>query len=126
MAPSKIMFAVGLALVAAGNILADSCGEAENTDQLKLPIEGEPEPKRLGRPPGRPPGRTNKPAAETASQVDDEARLTANRALIKPLVDEAKGEEVKKVIAKYTKGQLKDIPAANQVEFEKDIAALSY
>jgi hypothetical protein len=46
------------------------------------------------------------------------------RDLISPLVQDGKGEEVKKIIAKYG-SSLKDIPADKHAAFEKDIEALS-
>jgi len=83
---------------------------------------GEEAPKRRGRPPGKP---AEEKQPETPAQ-DDAARFQANRDLIKPLVDAGQGQDVKNVIAKYSKTGLKDIPAASQADFEKDIAALAY
>ncbi len=48
------------------------------------------------------------------------------KALIKPLVEEGRGEEVKKVIAKYSTGGLKMMEVQHHANFEKDITALSY
>jgi hypothetical protein len=49
--------------------------------------------------------------------------------LIAPLVEDGKGDEVKKVIQKHTNGgNLKDLAALpqNQAAFEKDLKALAY
>lgn len=81
-------------------------------------------PKRRGRPPGSgAAGAATPPAGDTTTDAD---RFQGNRALIDPLVKDGQGEEVKKVIAKYSKTGLKDIPAASQADFEKDIEALNY
>lgn len=86
---------------------------------------GDP-PKRRGRPPGGGTPATGAPAGDTAPTNTEQ--FEKNRALIKPLIDPPSnlGEEVKKVIAKYSKTGLKDIPAASQEAFEKDIDALAY
>lgn len=87
---------------------------------------GEPaEPKRRGRPPGSTAAKQEEKPAEPA-QDDATARLEKNKGLISPLVGDGKGQDVKNVIAKYSKTGLKDIPAASQADFERDIEALSY
>lgn len=73
------------------------------------PAEPEPEP--------QPEPEAEKPAGKTYEEL---------RALIEPLVKEGRGEEVKKVISKYSAGGLKTMEAKHHVAFEKDIAALSY
>ena len=47
------------------------------------------------------------------------------REVIRPLVEQGKGAEVKAVIAKYGTS-LKDLPPATHAAFEKDIEALKY
>jgi len=91
--------------------------------------EGEPAKRR-----GRPPGSTNTPkpaetpAASTpaASAETPEQALEKRKAIIKPYVDAQKGEEVKKIIAKYSTTGLKDIPDAKLAEFKNDLATLDY
>lgn len=90
--------------------------------------DGGAPPKRRGRPPGGGATAGTTGAGEGTSDAD---RFQRNRDLIAPLVKggegkDPQGDEVKKVIAKYSKTGLKDIPAANQAEFEKDIEALNY
>lgn len=118
---SKIKSHVGLILISLAAIGTELVGEAptEATDTT-VGVEST-EPKRRGRPPHK--ASEEKPAEP---EKDDAARFEANRALIKPLVDASQGEDVKKVIAKYSKTGLKDVPAASQADFEKDIAALGY
>lgn len=119
MSPKSILITVGAALVAFGealqNIKAEDAAPAGDTEA----------PKRRGRPPG---GTATTPAdtGATGPTDDDAARLAKNKALIAPLVEGGNGDEVKKVIAKYSKTGLKDIPAASQADFAKDIDALSY
>lgn len=48
------------------------------------------------------------------------------RAIIEPLVKGGQGEEVKKVIAKYSQAGLKGIEAKHHAAFEKDIQGLAY
>lgn len=128
---SKYTF-LGLAaiLLGAGNAAkyyADSAEEPADPSDNPDP-SGEPAKRR-----GRPPGSTNKPAETPAAGPcapadapdDGEARLNANKALIKPLLDDGKGAEVKAIVAKYSKTGLKDLPASSQAAFEKDIEGAS-
>lgn len=98
---------------------------AESTEEGYAAPGSEEQPKR-GR--GRPPGKPEDPAAAPAGDTGktDEERLNANKLIIKPLIENNQGEDVKKVIGKYSKTGLKDLPAASQADFEKDIAALTY
>jgi hypothetical protein len=116
---------LGLAaiLIAAGNAAkAYAEGAAEDT---AAPTAGEAETtgKRRGRPPGS--GKTEDNGGTGAAETD-EARLARNKALIDPLIKANQGNEVKAIIAKYSKTGLKDLPAANQAQFEQDIEALTY
>lgn len=83
----------------------------------------EPEAKR-GR--GRPKAPETPAGGAGAGGPTDSERFETNRAKIKPLIDNNQGEDVKKVIGKYSKTGLKDLPAASQADFEKDIDALAY
>jgi len=121
------LLAISATLIGAGQGL-QAFANGEETPESAAPATGGGEaeaPKRRGRPPG---GAAAKPAEPEAAAPaeDDAARFERNRGLIKPLVDDAKGEDVKKVIAKYSKDGLKNLPAEHQAAFEKDIAALSY
>jgi len=125
------LLAIAAALIGAGNGLQDFANDAENPNAAPATPTGDGEaPKRRGRPPGAAAiAKAAEPvpgAAAEAAAEDDATRFERNRALIKPLVDAAQGEDVKKVIAKYSKDGLKALPAASQADFEKDIAALSY
>lgn len=122
---SKYAF-IGLAsiLVAAGTAAkAYADGTEDNTPPAG---GGEDTPKRgRGRPPAEKPAETvASPAGDTAK--DAEEQFQANRALIDPLIKNKQGEDVKKVISKYSKTGLRDLPAASQADFEKDIEALTY
>jgi len=128
---SKITFlAVAAALIGAGEGLANFANGAEDpNDPNPAPTpptgDGEAPTKRRGRPPGA----ASKPAEQetpAAPAEDDAARFERNRGLIKPLVENQQGEELKKVIAKYSKDGLKNLPSEHQAAFEKDVAALSY
>jgi len=94
------------------------------------------------KPRGRPPTTATPPATETAppeqtqtaedkpqngEAVDVEAAYQKLRAIILPVVNAAKGPEVKKVIAKYGT-DLKDIATRPECHaaFEKDIEPLNY
>lgn len=123
---SKYTF-LGLAaiLIAAGNAAA---AYANGTEEPAAPAGdagdgGEPAKRPRGRPAGTGTGKTD---AGTGTGPTDAERFVSNQALIKPLVDGNQGDDVKKVIAKYSKTGMKDVPAASQADFEKDIAALSY
>jgi len=100
----------------------------------------EPAPPKSRR--GRPPTTATPPPAETAppeqtqtaedkpqngETVDVEAAYQKLRAIILPVVNAAKGPEVKKVIAKYGT-DLKDIATRPECHaaFEKDIEPLNY
>lgn len=119
---SKYSF-LGLAAIflAAGNAAK---AYAEGTEEPAAPAgggEAEATTKRRGRPPGGAAA-----AADPAPPADDPAaRLAANKELVKALVEGGQGADVKKVVAKYTEGTLKDLPADKQAAFEKDIEALS-
>lgn len=122
---SKYIF-LGVAAILAGAASAAKAfaeGAEEPAGADKSPDAGGETTKR-GR--GRPAAADKSPEGATAGGPTDAERLESNKALIKPLVDDGQGEEVKKIIAKYSKTGLKDLPAANQADFEKDIAAISF
>lgn len=118
---SKYLF-LGIAAIASA-IATSAKAYAESAEDPSAG-DGEPAKPRRGRPPGGTPA--GEPAGGGATGPTDAERLESNKALIKPLVESGNGEEVKKVIAKYSKTGLKDITAADQKAFETDIAALSY
>lgn len=124
------LLAISAAFIGAGNGLqAFANGEEapESAAPTPAPAGDGAEPRKRGRPPGA--AAAKPPEGATAGNTtaeDDTARFESNRALIKQLVDAGQGEDVKKVIAKYSKTGLKDLPADKQADFEKDIAALSY
>jgi len=72
-----------------------------------------------GRPPKAATAETPAPAATVGKSYDE------LRALIQPLVEDGKGEDVKKIVAKYSSTGLKDLPADKQAAFVKDIEALT-
>lgn len=122
--------ALATAAAAVAEELGGACtGKPESPAPDPLPqasTTGDEAPKRRGRPPtggaaAEPPA-TPAPAASAATGGKTYEEL---RDLIKPLVEEGRGEEVKKVIAKYGTS-LKEIPADKHAAFEKDISALSY
>lgn len=118
---STLQFLAAFLSAAAAVAAAHANGAPEDT---AAPAGGDAENKpRRGRPPG---GSAAAPAGDTATGPTDEERLASNQALIKPLIDDNKGEEVKAVIAKYSKAGLKGIPTASQAAFAKDIEALTY
>tara|TARA_R110000868_G_scaffold102236_2_gene281565 strand:- start:222 stop:596 length:375 start_codon:yes stop_codon:yes gene_type:complete len=64
-------------------------------------------------------------AAATETKAPEGKTYEEMREAIKPLVEEGRGEEVKKVIAKYSEGGLKELPVDKQGAFIKDIEALT-
>ncbi len=116
---SAMLIAAGTAAKTFAEGVQDPMGPEDNG------TTGEEAPKR-GR--GRPAAATGKPEvpAETPAGPNDEERFAANRTLIQPLVENGQGDDVKKVIGKYSEKGLKNIPAESQKAFEKDIAALAY
>lgn len=119
-----LQFLSALFSAAAAAALAHANGAPEDTTSTGTGDGGEAPKRGRGRPPAE------KAATETAgtgaAAPTDEERLNANRALIKPLVDANQGAEVQKVVLKYSKTGLKDLPAESQKAFENDIAALTY
>jgi len=99
-----------------------SCGQTpEPTKETSTEAVEEEKPKqRRGRPAAE-----EKPAHEKDESKASGKTYDDMRAVIKPLVDEARGEEVKKVIAKYATS-LKEMDPKDYPAFEKDIAALTY
>lgn len=138
MTANKMLFAIGVALAAAGNALVGESGEdtGNTAPESSAAPSGDGEaPKRRGRPPGS----TNAPkeskesdhrvlhtSSPDASGNDPAVRLEYNLRLIKPICNIAgQGQQVKAIIAKYSKdGLLKGLPAESQADFEKDLVAL--
>jgi len=84
---------------------------------------------RRGRPPKENPATppteenpTTPPAEEPVKGAKTEEEL---REVIKPLVEDGRGEEVKKLIAKHGGTKLADLPAKNHAAFVRDIEALA-
>jgi len=67
-------------------------------------------------------------AAKPKEEVEAPAGKTVEelKAIIKPLIDDARGEEVKKLIAKHGGTKLADLPPEAHEAFIKDIDAISY
>lgn len=111
------LVAIAAALVAIAQEL-----DPEQANGAAPETGGEAPAKRRGRPPGSgaATGETTAPTAAAGKTYDE------LKALIQPLVEAGQGEDVKKVIGKYSSTGLKDIPAKDHAQFEKDLAALSY
>lgn len=120
---SKIVFAGIAAIFIAAGTAAKAFAEGITEDAPPAAGGDETATRGRGRPKKEPEGGN---AGTSTTGPTDAERFDTNRALIKPLIDGGQGEDVKKVIGKYTKTGLKDLPAASQADFEKDIAALSY
>lgn len=114
------------ALATAAASVADELetGETPDNQQQGATLAGDAEPpKRRGRPPGSTSAAA--PAQTEATPATTGKTHEELREIIKPLVTEGRGEEVKTVIAKYG-ASLKEIPADKHAAFEKDIQALQY
>lgn len=113
-------------LSAAGAVLTALAAElgVETTETTTTPET----PKRRGRPPTTPaPAETAPPAATEPEPAANTGKSYEElRAMIEPFVKEGRGEEVKKIIAKYSSGGLKTMEAKHHADFEKDLAGLNY
>lgn len=125
--------AAATALAAAATALVsgdNSCGNAATptpaADDTPAQEEVTTPTKRRGRPPGTAaPVVDVKPEPEAAAEPEPTGmKLEELQALIKPLIEEGKGAEVKKVISKYAP-KLSEIAAKDHKAFSKDIEALS-
>lgn len=123
--------AIASLLSAAGAVLnafASEYGGGETPEAAATP-EG---PKtRKPRTPAAAPAAAEPEDVQATLQRNAEAEETGKtydelRALIAPIVKDGQGEEVKKVIAKYSETGLKGMEAKHHAAFEKDIQALSY
>ena len=81
--------------------------------------------------PGQAETPVSQPTGEAEAQpekqeLSDADRWEANKLRIKPFVEEGKGEEVRKIVAKYSATGMKDIPADKQADFEKALEALTF
>lgn len=123
---SKIVFAGIAAIFLAAGTAAKAIAEGITEDAP--PVAGGDETAAAARGRGRPKKTEVIDPPEKAAGPNDEERFQANRELIAPLIKPpgTSGEEVKKVISKYSGTGLRDLPAASQADFERDIAALSY
>lgn len=124
--------AAATALAAAATALVsgdNSCGSVAATpaaDDTPAQDEAPAPTKRRGRPPG-----TSAPVVDVKPEPEAEVepeptgmKLEELQALIKPLIEEGKGTEVKKVISKYAP-KLSEIAPKDHKAFSKDIEALS-
>lgn len=122
-------------LSAAGSLLNAFAAEfGEGVSETSTPAE----PPKTRKPRGaaaEKPAETAPPAETTTTETAavEEPATTGEgktyeelRALIEPLVKAGQGEDVKKVIAKYSQTGLKGMEAKHHSAFEKDIAALAY
>jgi hypothetical protein len=118
-------------LSAAGAVLNAFAAEYSGSDVAQPEAEA---PKAKRTKPAAPAPTVETPAAAAPEAAPQPEAATEGegktydelRALIKPLVEGGQGEEVKKVIAKYSPNGLKNMEAKHHAAFEKDIAALSY
>jgi hypothetical protein len=108
------LLAISAALIAIGQELA-----GEEPASTPAAGGGEPEASKRGR--GRP-AKTEGAETETSKGMTYEEL----QALFMPLVKEGRGEEVKKIIAKYSPTGAKDMPAEHHAAFAKDIEALKF
>lgn len=110
------------ALATAASALAEECGgeSTVTTAPDEKPEATEAAPTGRGRGRGKAAPAAEEEPAKSGVQSYDELKD-----LIKPLVEEKRGEEVKKVIAKYG-ASLKEIADDKKAAFVKDIEALSY
>jgi len=115
-----IAIAAALAAIAAeldttGAVAAinDETDTPDNDTQETTPA---PTSGRGSRGPRKPKEEAEAPVGKTLDEL---------KAIIKPLIDDARGDEVKKIIAKYG-ASLKEIPAEKHADFIKDIDAISY
>jgi hypothetical protein len=131
MKPTTRIAIAGL-LSAAGSLLNAFATEFGDVEVTTSP--GTPKKTR-----GRTPAETNtpppvEPPAEPAAETPAEESAATEggktyeelRAIIEPLVKGGQGEEVKKVIAKYSQAGLKGMEAKHHAAFEKDIQGLAY
>lgn len=108
------------ALATAAISIADELGEDTGAETGGAP---EAPAKRRGRPPGGGAAPAEQPAAPAGKTVDE------LKVVIKPMIENDQGDEVKKLIAKHASPggtKLSDIPVANQAAFIKDVEASSY
>lgn len=118
-------------LSAAGSLLNAFATEfGEGVSETSSPAET-PAPKK-GKKTTPPPVETPTETTATEAAAEEPAATEGGktyeelRAIIEPLVKGGQGEEVKKVIAKYSQAGLKGMEAKHHAAFEKDIAALAY
>lgn len=118
--------AVAGLLSAAGAVL--SAFAAEFNGGEAEPAAETPAPKKTTKKTPTPAAATEEKPAETEEKKEETVGKTYEelRALIEPLVKAGQGEDVKKIIAKYSEAGLKGMESKNHAAFEKDIAALSY
>jgi hypothetical protein len=125
--------AIASLLSAAGAVLsalaAEYSGDIPETPEPETPAPKKPRGGKAVAGAAGPtePATATETVAEPAAAAEGEGKSYEElRALIAPLVKDGQGEEVKKIIAKYSDSGLKGMEAKHQAAFEKDIAALSY
>jgi hypothetical protein len=130
MKPTTKIAIAGL-LSAAGSLLhafATEFGAAEVATSPEAAAAPEAPKKRGPKPAAAAPAEPAAPEvpAEPQEQSTEGKSYEELRALIEPLVKGGQGEDVKKVIAKYSQTGLKGMEAKHHAAFEKDIQALAY
>lgn len=95
---------------------------AEEIPGTETPAAEPTTTKRRGRPTNTGPETPPVEAAKETVAGKPESEL---RELIKPLVEDGRGEEVKKLIAKHGGTKLSDLPAAAHAAFIRDIEGLT-
>lgn len=104
------------ALAIAASAVAEefsTSGENINTPAQEPPAAEAP---KRGRPPGQPAADKKAPEGKTLDELKE---------IIKPLVAEGRGAEIKAILKKLDCEALKDLPAEKQAAFLKDVEALS-
>lgn len=130
--------AIAQLLASAGAVLsalaAEFGAEAPATPEAAAQPEAPAKPKKTKEKPAQA-APTPQPEPETEpEQTAEEPQVGKTyeelKALIQPLVEDGRGEEVKKLIKQYdpesTPPSIKTMPAKNHAAFEKDITALTY
>lgn len=119
----KTLLAIAAAITAIANDLDGSEAPAPSPEGAG----GEAPAPRRGRPPKSatpPPEETPAPAQSEQPKAAASKSVEELRAAIKPLIEAARGAEVKALIKQHGGDALASIPVANQGAFVRDIEAL--
>lgn len=115
MAKNTTLLALAAALTALASAITEECGSAAAAPETTTGEEA-PAPSKRGRPPGKPAAEKEAPESKTLDELKE---------IIKPLVAEGRGAEIKAILKKLDCEALKDLPAEKQAAFLKDVEALS-